>query len=74
MDAEERQRNITNIKALIESTNEPICIKQLWIQKLKSCNEFQLCGVLSKETTKLLAKKIAYERQLDALEKRVKVR
>lgn len=70
IDAEERQRNITNIKALIESTNEHIRIKQLRIQKLKTCNDFQQCDVLSKETTELLAKKIEYESQLDALEKK----
>ena len=70
MDAEERQKNITNIKALLESTNEHIRIKQLRIQKLKTCNDFQQCDVISKETTELLTQKLEYENQLAALEKK----
>lgn len=72
MDAEERQKNITNIKVLLESINEHIRIKQLRIQKLKTCNDFQQCDVISKETTELLTQKLEYENQLAALEKKEK--
>ena len=58
MDAEEQQKNVTNIKALLESINEHIRIKQLRIQKLKTCTDFQQCDVISKETTELLTQKL----------------
>ena len=60
MDAEEQQKNITNIKALLESINEHIRIKQLRIQKLKTCTDLQQCDISSKETTELLTQKLEY--------------
>jgi hypothetical protein len=69
MDAEERKKAIANIKALIESTNDDICIKQQHIQKLKTCNDFKQCRVVSNETTQLLKQKYEYEGQLASLER-----
>jgi hypothetical protein len=70
MDAEERKKAITNIKALIESTNDHIRIKQQRIQKLKTCNDFKQCDVVSNETTQLLKQKYEYEGQLAYLERK----
>ena len=70
MHADEQQKNITDIKALLESINEHIRIKQLRIQKLKTCNDLQQCDVISKETTELLTQKLEYENQLATLEKK----
>ena len=70
MDAEERKKAITNIKALIESTNYDIRIKQQRIQKLKTCNDFKQCDVVSNETTQLLKQKYEYEGQLAYLERK----
>ena len=69
-DAEERMKVITNIKALIASTNDHLHIKQQRLQKLKVCNDFKQCDVVSKETTQLLKQKYDYESQLAALERK----
>ncbi len=52
-DAEEQQKAISNIKALIESTQNHIRIKQLRMQKLKACNDFRQCDVITSKMTKL---------------------
>jgi hypothetical protein len=69
-DAEERQKAISNIKALIESTQDHVRIKQLRIQKLKACNDFRQCDVITSEMTKLMRQKHEYESQLAVLERK----
>jgi hypothetical protein len=69
-DAEERQKAISNIKALIESTKDHIRIKELRINKLKACNDFRQCDVVTSEMTKLMREKYEYESQLAVLERK----
>jgi hypothetical protein len=69
-DAEERQKAISNIKALIESTKDHIRIKELRINKLKACNDFRQCDVVTSEMTKLMREKYDYESQLAVLERK----
>ena len=68
--AEERQKAISNIKTLLESTDDHIRIKKLRIEKLKACSDYRQCDSITNEVTRLLKQKQEYESQLAVLQRK----
>ena len=68
--SQERQKAIANIRALLQSTEDQIRIKQQRIQKLKTTNKFKKCDELSGEIRALLREKGQLESQLALLQRK----